>query len=97
MTISPEELIASLQWRYATKEFNTEKKISAETWDAIEQSMVLTPSSFGLQPWKFITITDQDIKVDLLEHSWHQRQVTDCIEYIFFLDIFLIDSAVPFK
>ena len=78
MTISPEELIASLQWRYATKEFNTEKKISAETWDAIEQSMVLTPSSFGLQPWKFITITDQDIKVDLLEHSWHQRQVTDC-------------------
>lgn len=78
MTISPDELIASLQWRYATKEFDTEKKIPAETWDAIEQSMVLTPSSFGLQPWKFITITDQDIKVDLLEHSWHQRQVTDC-------------------
>ncbi len=62
MTISPEELIASLQWRYATKEFDTEKKIPAETWDAFEQSMVLTPSSFGLQPWKFLTITDQDIK-----------------------------------
>lgn len=78
MTISPEELIASLQWRYATKEFDTKKKIPAEIWTAIEESLVLTPSSFGLQPWKFITVTDQSIKNDLLVHSWHQRQVTDC-------------------
>ena len=78
MTISPEALIDSLQWRYATKGFDTEKKIPTETWAAIEDSLVLTPSSFGLQPWKFITITDQDTKVDLLEHSWHQRQVVDC-------------------
>lgn len=78
MTISPEQLIESLQWRYATKEFDTDKKIPAETWACIEQSMVLTPSSFGLQPWKFVIVTDQDTKVDLLEHSWHQRQTTDC-------------------
>ena len=78
MNIKPEELIESLQWRYATKEFDTEKKIPPGTWTAIEQSMVLTPSSFGLQPWKFITITCQTTKIDLLEQSWHQRQVTDC-------------------
>jgi len=76
--MTPEELLNSLKWRYATKEFDTDKKISLGTWDTLEQSMVLTPSSFGLQPWKFITITCQKTKVDLLEHSWHQRQVTDC-------------------
>ncbi len=78
MTTSPEELIESLQWRYATKGFDTQKKIAPSLWTNIEQSLVLTPSSFGLQPWKFITITDQDIKDSLLEHSWGQPQVTDC-------------------
>lgn len=72
------ELLQSLSWRYATKEFDTQKKISTKTWDAIEQSMVLTPSSFGLQPWKFITITDPETKEALLPHSWNQRQVVDC-------------------
>jgi len=77
-TSPPEALLLSLQWRYATKVFDTSKKIPADTWDAIEQSLVLTPSSFGLQPWKFITITNQEIKTELIPHSWNQPQITDC-------------------
>ncbi|BDS06127.1 NAD(P)H-dependent oxidoreductase [Oceaniferula spumae] len=76
--MTPEELLHSLNWRYATKEFDAEKTIPNETWDAIEQSLILTPSSFGLQPWKFITVTDQKIKDELMIHSWNQRQVADC-------------------
>lgn len=76
--MTPDELLFSLQWRYATKVFDRSKTIHADTWDAVEQSMVLTPSSFGLQPWKFITITRQEIKDELLAHSWNQAQVTDC-------------------
>lgn len=77
-TFTPEQMISRLQWRYATKEFDAEKKIPDDTWKSIEESLVLTPSSFGLQPWKFVVITDQAIKDSLLEHSWQQRQVTDC-------------------
>ncbi len=77
-TLSPEQLISRLQWRYATKEFDSQRKIPTDDWEKIEKSLVLTPSSFGLQPWKFITVTDQATKESLLEHSWHQRQVTDC-------------------
>jgi len=76
--MSPESLLQSLNWRYATKEFDASKTIPSETWEAIEQSMVLTPSSFGLQPWKFITITDAKVKAELLPHSWNQKQVVDC-------------------
>jgi len=67
-----------LQWRYATKQFDTTAKIPTTLWDSIEDSLVLTPSSFGLQPWHFVVITDPQIMEALLPHSWGQRQVVDC-------------------
>jgi nitroreductase len=71
-------IVDSLKWRYATKVFDADKKITDELWEKVEESLVLTPSSFGLQPWKFLVITDQAVKDQLLEHSWNQPQVTDC-------------------
>lgn len=76
MTIS--ELLAALHWRYATKVFDPTKKIPADTWSALEESLVLTPSSYGLQPWKFIVVQDQELREQLVAHSWRQRQVADC-------------------
>lgn len=72
------ELITALNWRYATKVFDPAKKIPADTWAALEESLVLTPSSFGLQPWKFIVIENQELREQLVPHSWRQRQVADC-------------------
>ncbi len=71
-------LLEALHWRYATKMFDPVKKIPAETWAALEQSLVLTPSSFGLQPWKFLVVTDPALKARLRPHCWGQSQVTDC-------------------
>jgi nitroreductase len=82
MTISPEELLASLRWRYATKKFDASRKISAATWDSIEESLVLTPSSFGLQPWKFIVVEDPGVRANLLPESWKQPQVTEASHYV---------------
>lgn len=76
--MKPTELLDTLKWRYATKVFDASKTIPAETWDALEQSLILTPSSFGLQPWKFIIVTDPAVKAQLLPHSWNQQQVVDC-------------------
>ena len=84
MTISPEKLIASLSWRYATKKFDSTRKIPAATWDVIEESLVLTPSSFGLQPWKFLVIEDPGIRSNLCAESWKQPQVTEASHYIVF-------------
>jgi nitroreductase len=81
-SISPQDLLSQLQWRYATKEFDPSARISSDLWDTLEQSLVLTPSSFGLQPWKFLVITDQDRKESLLEHAWNQRQVVDCSHFV---------------
>lgn len=76
--ITPASLLASLNWRYATKAFDAGRKIPGEVWSALEQSLVLTPSSFGLQPWKFLVVTSQEVKDRLVPHCWGQRQVTDC-------------------
>jgi nitroreductase len=76
--LTPAFIRERLSWRYACKRFDPARKVSAETWDAIEQSLVLTPSSFGLQPWRFVVITAQELKDRLPPISWHQTQPREC-------------------
>lgn len=81
-SITPDTLLSQLKWRYATKAFDSTKKIDQETWSAIEDSLVLTPSSFGLQPWHFFVIKSDQIRAELLPHSWGQEQVTQCSHFL---------------
>jgi nitroreductase len=76
-SISSTTLLQQLGWRYATKKFDAEKKIPLETWSALEQSLVLSPSSFGLQPWRFIVVKTPEIRKALQEASWNQTQVVE--------------------
>lgn len=82
--LSPDSLLAQLKWRYATKKFDPSKKIAANVWDALETALVLTPSSFGLQPWKFIVITDAAVKQKLVPVSWNQKQPAECSHHVVF-------------
>ena len=82
--IDPQSLLASLNWRYATKVFDSTKVIPEETWRTLEEVMILTPSSYGLQPWRFIVVMDEGMKQRLKSHSWNQAQVTDCSHYVIF-------------
>ena len=77
-SITPAELLSALHWRYAVKRFDPDRTISPEIWTAIEESLVLTPSSFGLQPWRFIIVTDPELKAQLPAVSWGQMQPKDC-------------------
>lgn len=78
------ELTDTLNWRYATKQFDPDKKISSENWNALEQSLILSPSSFGLQPWKFVVITDPVLREKLKPLSWNQGQITDSSHLVVF-------------
>ena len=82
--IKGEQLLAQLNWRYATKQFDPTRKISPEDWAALENALILSPSSYGLQPWKFIVITDQKMREKLFPATWNQRQVLDCSHYLVF-------------
>jgi nitroreductase len=77
VAVSPAQVLAQLQWRYAVKKFDPSKKIPADAWDVLEQSLILTPSSFGLQPWKFFVVENPELRQELLANSWNQAQVVE--------------------
>lgn len=85
MPTQPDQLITALEWRYATKVFDASAKIPAPVWSALEKSLVLTPTSYGMQPYKFLIVQDPAIRAALLPHSWGQKQVVDCSHYVVFL------------
>jgi len=80
-----EQLLTALNWRYATKVFDAARKIPADVWRTLEQSLVLTPTSYGLQPYKFLVVQDPGKRAELLPHSWGQKQVLDCSQFVVFI------------
>lgn len=75
----------ALEWRYATKKFDANKKISTQDWKTLTESLALAPSSYGLQPWKFLVIENPEVREKLKPVSWGQTQVTDASHYVVFL------------
>jgi len=82
--LSPAELIQALEWRYATKGFDPQRKIPADLWKTLEEALVLSPSSFGLQPWKFLVVTDPAVRTRLRAASWGQPQIEECSHLVVF-------------
>ncbi|MGF1569741.1 MAG: NAD(P)H-dependent oxidoreductase [Nodosilinea sp.] len=74
---TPAQVTQQLNWRYATKQFDPAQKIPDHVWAILEQSLVLAPSSFGLQPWKFFVVQNPSLRQQLREYAWGQSQVTD--------------------
>lgn len=91
--ISPQAVVDRLGWRYATKKFDSSKKIPAQVWEALEQSLILAPSSFGLQPWKFFVVTNPELRAKLRVSSWNQSQVTDASHLVVLARKIIINSA----
>lgn len=80
--VSASTLLTALNWRYAVKKFDRDRVIPAETWRALEEALVLTPSSIGLQPWKFVVVTDPAVKARLQPAAYGQAQVIDCSHFL---------------
>ncbi|MBI5365397.1 MAG: NAD(P)H-dependent oxidoreductase [Planctomycetes bacterium] len=83
-TLSPADLTARLEWRYACKKFDPARKIDPAVWAALERSLVLAPSSFGLQPWRFLVVEEAGLRQRLRAASWNQPQVTEASHVVVF-------------
>lgn len=91
--IPPAQLLAALNWRYATKSFDAARRIPGEVWSMLEQALVLTPSSFGLQPYRFLVVQDPAMRAKLLPQSWGQKQVVDASHFVVFAARTSMDEA----
>jgi nitroreductase / dihydropteridine reductase len=78
------QIIDALNWRYATKKFDSSKKIDEKTLDLLIETLRLSPSSFGLQAWKFLIVENKEVREKLQPASWNQPQITDASHLIIF-------------
>src|SRR6478735_5203380 len=82
--ISHKQLLDQLNWRYATKQFDATRKIHTEDWASLEEALRLSPSSVGLQPWKFLVINDPELRAKLQPASYGQAQIVDASHLVVF-------------
>ncbi|MGA4644037.1 NAD(P)H-dependent oxidoreductase [Limisphaera sp. 4302-co] len=82
--MNTDTLLQALRWRYATKVFDPNRKIPADVWSALEDTLVLSASSFGLQPYRFVVVDDPSLRQQLMPHAWNQRQVVDASHFVVF-------------
>lgn len=78
------KFIENAQWRYATKKYDSTKKISAEDLTTLKEAMQLSASSFGLQPYKILIVENSEIRKQLQPASWNQSQIVDASHVIVF-------------
>jgi nitroreductase / dihydropteridine reductase len=71
------DTIKQLQWRYATKKFNKNKKLSLNKINTLKEAFSLTATSFGLQTIKLVVVENDNLRESLLEHSFNQKQVLE--------------------
>ncbi|WP_394678680.1 NAD(P)H-dependent oxidoreductase [uncultured Sphingobacterium sp.] len=77
-------LIEDLNWRYATKKYNPDKKISQQDVQKIVEAARLAPSSYGIQPYKVFAIGNTALKNKIFEIGWNQQIIKDCSHLLVF-------------
>ena len=94
-----EQIIQSLNRRYATKVFDPSKKIDDTTMQTLLESLRLAPSSFGIQPRWFVRVVNPTIRKKLREYARDQSQITDASDLIVIcrkkaVDVMLVQSYI---
>lgn len=84
--------IENQNWRYATKKFNSEKKISNSDLEILKEAIQLSSSSYGLQPYKVLIIENEEIRKQLQPASWGQSQITDASHLFVFASVTNVDA-----
>jgi len=72
-----DEYINNLSWRYATKKFDPQQKLSTAETDILEETLRLAPNSYGLQAWRFYRVDDPMVRAAVREAGYGQPQITD--------------------
>ncbi|MBT8293588.1 MAG: NAD(P)H-dependent oxidoreductase [Eudoraea sp.] len=86
--------LESLNWRYATKKFNSEKQISDTDLNALLEAIRLSPSSYGLQPYHVFIVKDKELREKLKAVSWGQPQITDSSYLVVFANNTSFDTQL---
>lgn len=79
--------IKSANWRYATKKFDTSKKVSTKDLETLKEAIQLATSSYGLQPYKVLIVENPELRAKLQPAAWGQSQIVDASQVLVFANI----------
>ena len=88
------KVLDKLNWRYATKVFNPSKNVSKEDLNILLEAARLSASSYGLQPYHFFVIEDNEVRSKLRKASWNQSQITDASYLLVLANIPTFDDSL---
>ena len=80
-------------WRYATKKFDSTKKISTEDLNSLKEAIRLSSSSYGLQPYKIFIVENPELRAKIQPAAWGQSQIVDASHLIVFANRKTINEA----
>ncbi|SHG12705.1 Nitroreductase [Flavobacterium fluvii] len=76
--------IENQNWRYATKKFDSTKKITTEDLNTLKEAIRLSSSSYGLQPYKVIIVESPELRAKVQPAAWGQSQIVEASHLIIF-------------
>ena len=94
------KFMEAMDFRHACKIFDESKKISDEDMKYILEIGRKSPSSFGMEAWKFLVITNEELKAKIRPACWDQAQITSCSHLVIILagiDSVKVESGLPEK
>lgn len=94
------EFLDAMKFRHACKVFDDTKKISNEDLDFILETGRISPSSFGMEPWKFLVVQNEEFKAKIRPFCWDQPQITTCSDLVIILakiEDVKVESGIPQK
>ena len=87
-------IVEELNWRYATKLFDSTKKLTSEQLNGLLEVVRLAPTSYGLQPFKVLIVNSPTLRKQLLKHSFGQQQIVDASHLLIFCAETILNSEI---
>ena len=78
------KLIDSLKWRASVRKYDTTKKVSNKDLEILLEAGNLTATSMGLQPFKIVVVSNEDLKKELVPFSYNQKHVGEASHVLVF-------------
>lgn len=85
-------ILTAYNYRHATKQFDDQKKISAEDFNFILETGHLSPSSFGFEPWKFVVVQNMELREKLKPVSWGAQRTLPTASHF----VLLLSRTAPY-
>jgi len=70
-------VIEAIETRRAVKTYDPEHRLTQQEIDQLFSLAILSPTAFNIQNWRFVAVTDPELRKEISAASWNQAQVTD--------------------